>query len=300
MEFEKIQMPKTPDYCPQCNRATLGAVPFCQCNFDLRHGNPHRPKVGVCIYCSDKGRIVLTAEHIFGKWLIARFPKSPTARTSHKLTRPEVLDFGVKPVMHERTYDKRGHQYFRTIHNVCEECNTGWMSGVHSRAMELVARLAGGEWCDFNNDDQLALARWATMVAINLECQSRQHITTQSQRNSLKQGGMPVGWQIAICRMKGSRSAGYSHLRKKVVDGIYGEEHLIVQSVFFCIEGVAFHALSSFGALALLLGGGNVHGGDPVFNERKVWPTLEPRKVGRRIYYMQDDIVRLQDRFRAI
>lgn len=299
MDFDEIKLPNIPEYCPQCNRKTIGAIPFCRCNFDLRYGNPRRKKTGICIYCPDKGVIPLSEEHIFGKWLTRRFPKSPTIKTFHSLRRPEGLVFWKKSILHERTYDRRGHQYYWTVWNVCQECNTGWMSGVHKEAQKIVVRFAGGEWPDLTHKEQLILSRWVTMVAINLECVSRQFLTSQFQRDSLKKETMPAGWRVAVCRMKGDRHAGFNFLRKKNCPIRVGEEFLTIQSSFFCVEGVTFHALSSYGDRVLSLGLLEDLN-PPVFSERKIWPKLESRRIGRRVYYTADDLRRLQDIFAQI
>jgi hypothetical protein len=300
MDFNKVKMPDIPGNCPQCSRKTIGAVPFCECNFDLRHGTAARQrKFGVCIYCPNNGRMLLSEEHVFGKWLTRRFPKSPTVPTKHTLSRPEDLEFGKTSVVHQRTYDKRGHQYYQTVWNVCEKCNGGWMSRLHIEAQNIIIRFAGGEWPDLTAKESFILARWATMVAINLECMSRQIITTQFQKDALKNGSMPEGWRIAVCRMKGNQHAGYSFLRKKAQGILIGDQYLTMQSVFFCIENVAFHALSSYSNLLLQLGLLE-HVNPPVFDDRKVWPNCESRKIGRKIYYSIADINRLQDKFAYI
>jgi len=294
-EYRQVNMPSTPENCPVCDRPTTASMPFCICNFDLRYGSANRSKGGICIYCPEKGRILLSEEHIFGKWLTRRFPKSPTATTTHILTRPEKIEWGVKTMMHERSAERPGHQYHTKVRNVCRECNNVWMSRLHTEAQELVVRLAGGEWPELSKDEQLILARWVTMVAINLESYSRQTVTSQNQRAALKRGEMPSGWRIALCRMRGRHDAGYSHLRKKVLDVRYGDEHAVAQSVFFCIEGVAFHALSALGNIPLFIGLREAHN-EPVFSHRRLWPTLEPRRIGRRIYCTVEDIEEAQDR----
>jgi hypothetical protein len=295
----QVNQPFTPEICPQCKRPAYANTPFCQCGFDVRHGTPHRKKYDVCIYCPAAGRVKLTDEHMYGRWLLDIFPKSPLEKSWHLLRRPERHEFFATVPQHERAYEVRGHPYFTTVLNVCEDCNGGWMSELQNQTKELVLRLACGEWPEFSKEESFILARWVAMVTINLESYSRQKATTQAQRDALKAGGMPDGWRIGICRMAHALHAGmHDHRKMSPPIGIGDGNFLPIQSTFFCIENISFHSLSSVGNMTLAIG--MMDDLNPsIFTERKIWPNVEAVSVGATTLYSRNMIEKLQNRFKV-
>jgi hypothetical protein len=295
MEFKRLGLPDIPNYCPRCKKLNSHAIPFCKCGFDLQYGSVERRNRGVCIYCPHKGRIVLSEEHIHGKWLAKKFAKDSSIKTHHTLVRPEVLSFDIWPTTQHSVEVKKRHPYYSTVWNVCKECNNGWMSKTHTEAKTIISKLAMGNWPQITKAEQLALSRWVAMVTINLEYFSHQPVTVQSQRDALKRGEVPEAWRISLLRTKGEKSGGNHFQRKIALSELdYSGNYIKVQSTFFCVENVAFHSINSKEKFGLSLYESVM---PSIFNQRVIWPSLHARRVGRAKYYTGRDIWNLQNAF---
>jgi hypothetical protein len=258
----------TPDTCPRCQTNTGAAEPFCiTCGFDLRHGNPIRESDGKCFYCEHVGK--LSEEHIFGKWLLRRYPKALDKRT-HELARPSKLEIGNGDTFKIKVEADRPQAYAQAVRNVCVACNTGWMSTLHKEAASIVSRFAEGLWPRLTDAEALIFARWVVMVAINLDFKARIAVITPAQGRLLKDGDMPPGFQISIGKMA-QNHGGYSFHRS------FGGFGIIAQSTIFCIESLAIHVLATIGngSLQLLQYTGN---SAELHLSREIWPTNDPPK----------------------
>jgi hypothetical protein len=293
--ISKAIEPYHPSHCPQCNLPTEADRPFCSlCRLDLRYGSPHRVKSGKCIYCEKDGKF--SKEHIFPEWLQKRYP-CRSQETLHHLIRPgSHIGEGARH-MHKETDSRPGDPYKTTVLNVCIPCNTGWMSGLQIAAQALVIRLADGEWPEFDESECALLARWITMVSINIQCHARMLATTQHQRTMLMQGLMPSGWRVSIGLMKNTDCAGNSfHRAAGAMIGMGDWEYLPIHSTYFCIERAAFHTLSSLDDMALQYG--MCYGiGEIQLPMRQIWPFnfFADRTVGRDL--VKDDLLGIQRQF---
>jgi len=248
--MHEFPLPSLPNACPQCKRAVADAqAPFCvACKFDLRYGKVKRPASGKCIYCDYEGP--LTEEHVFGKWLTREFGRASSV-TSHTLGRPSTLDFW-NPTPYHRVASKptQGDLFDLKVSNVCGTCNNGWMSDVHAAAKSLITHLAAGKWQVHTEAECESLTRWIIMVTINLESHSRIPNVPRYQREALKNGGIPDGWEVGFGTLQHRRRSSY--FQSGAVP-IHVEEGvpLYVNNANFCIEHAIFHSRSSFGDAAL-------------------------------------------------
>ncbi len=288
---EQPKSPHHPAICPRCRAATERLKPFCpRCALDLRHGTPKRVTTGKCRYCNFTGE--LSAEHIFGHWLQERYPHQPGEKR-HELARPEEYKFWEFSPFHRNTEKWHGGAYTEVVHNVCAPCNNGWMSVLQDQAKPIVSRLADGYWPSLTNEETQVLSRWTAMVAINLETKARILTTHEHQLEKLKSGEMPPGFRVTIGRMVSASHRGYSFVRQLVFPvGMLEDDHLTVQSAFFCIENVVFHTMSSFGDCTLNLAQEMIpYIGLP----RQVWPINHPPRISnRRLKFTPQDLDRIQ------
>jgi hypothetical protein len=192
----------------------------------------------------------------------------------HRLNRPEKHVFWEASAMHGEDFVRSGDPYTTVVRNVCESCNNGWMSALQDQAKPIVYALANGEWPVLDVEQRRVLARWSTMVTVNLECYARMLRTTQFQRTTLMNGDMPSGWRLGIGKMADTDCAGRSFDRAIAVPIGIGkrDEYLTIGSTYFVIELAAFHTLSSLGDIALsggLLGAGL---SEVKFPTTDIWP----------------------------
>ncbi|WP_143029177.1 hypothetical protein [Rhodoferax sp. OV413] len=218
--------------------------PFCEnCGFDLKYGVVKVPTSGQCIYCQQVEK--LTDEHIFGKWLIKALGRVSQYRF-HSVGRPERLVFW-EPVDFHRSdpLSAVGDLLDSTVRNVCERCNTTWMSDIHKIAQPLVLQLVKGGWQVHSHEECIALSRWVAMVAINLECHGRILKTTQHQRTALMNGHPLDGWQVSFGNLRDSWRRSY--VQSIGVPLGMGTENtpLHINNAYFCIDRAVFHARSS-------------------------------------------------------
>lgn len=241
-----------PDACPQCRlNVTSVEKPFCaRCGFDLFYGKLRKKTtVGKCIYCEQEGK--LSAEHIYGKWLINVFGRATRTRI-HSVGRPSKQAFWEKVPFHRDSPDPaQGDVFDSTVSNVCELCNNTWMSDIHKAARPLVTHLANGGWQVHSTEEAAVISRWVAMVSINLECQGRILNTPQHQRTALKNGQMPDGWEVRFGNLAESRRSSYFQTLAVPIE--VGSEGipLYFNNTHFCVERVVFHSRSSIGNMSL-------------------------------------------------
>lgn len=237
--------------CPRCKLDLAAPAPFCpKCRFDLNYGSLSAAKVGDCIYCGTACRY--TREHIYGKWTKEMFGARHTSVT-HTFTRPErFIDPWTSSTMQSNVEMHQGSLYDQVVLNVCETCNNEWMSRLQVAARPMVTELATATWRTFSPEDQAVLTRWVVMVAINLQCRARQLYATGHQRNQLKQGVRPDGWQVYAGTLLDDRFGGEHFNRSALTStGMGADDFVPLVCCYFVIERAIFLAFSSIGPMTL-------------------------------------------------
>lgn len=182
---------------------------------------------------------MLSAEHIFGKWLIKEFGRTTKFRT-HSLGRPT----GATGIVRNSPKAIPGDVFDSKISNVCEECNNTWMSEIHSKAQPLIIDLAKRKRNRLTSSECFKIARWVAMVSLNLECQSRIIKTPHRQRTMLMNGEMPDGWEISCGYLEyPTRSSNFEVKNSPVKMELDNYIHLNVAII--CIENVIFKSKST-------------------------------------------------------
>lgn len=231
--------PKFPTVCPQCKRQTVPNQPFCECNFDLRFGTLNRNKKGICIYCQSRGK--LTGEHILPAYLSFVFEYDIVGR-SHRFSRPRSYLHELSVEQQHLDEHGKGRPYQRVVYNVCKRCNVGWMSRLQDKAKPFVVALANQEAVNLTPETRELIARWAIMVALNLESESRILTSTQVRRTQLRDGTVPFGFRVDIARMSDRSSAGSTtHTTLSVPIGVGTVVPVTVSS--FVVEFIAFRVI---------------------------------------------------------
>jgi hypothetical protein len=278
-------------------------LPFCvRCGFDLYYGKQMKPKKEACAYCETVTE--MTEEHVFPDWLRGDFPKR-MGHASHILVRPERHVFWEEVPLHvgKARKDRSLELYTIKVAHVCASCNNKWMSTLQTQAKPLVLTLARGGWPDLDGAERVTLARWATMIAINIEYFSRIVSSQQHQRTTLMSGGVPDGWRIAIGRMADDRNAGYHFARAfEAPIGIGEDRNLRFQSTLFCIEKVAFHCFSSLGNRTLELAQycapmGTANEFEDRHRLRRVWPEHRATELAAGARLARYDLDNIQSTF---
>lgn len=249
-----IKLPTAlPSNCPGCGLLTQECIPFCsRCGYDVRH-HSYVKKRGKCIYCGAIG--LLSREHVFGRWLAETYSSAGLRHTVQRLSRSEVMEIFPKtpPKYHFRNIERKEGNYQLKVRNVCQSCNNGWMSKLHTEAKDLVKLLADGGWRQFNASELEILSRWALMVSINLECHAHILASIRPHLKDLMGGKMPMGWRVYIGQLPTNKHANYSHTRI-IETGMHieGDLYQKVKNTAFCIEKVIFNTISTTGGDIML------------------------------------------------
>jgi hypothetical protein len=212
-----------------------------------------------------------------------RYPK-PQEMRFHTVSRPDKYEFFEKQTWHLQS-GKRQPQtpYSEVVYNVCQNCNSGWMSRLHAAAKPFISNLADGYWSNFTDEECKIVARWAAMVTFNLEAYSRVFLSREYQRKQLKisglSGAVPAGFLVTIGRMESAGWGSRSYQRAFQFPLGLGEDDLMTaQTTIFCVESVAFHTTRTDADMLLEML--KYHANfDAVRLPREIWPTNERRSI---------------------
>ena len=128
---------------------------------------------GQCIFCGQPwGEVNKSNEHVLG-----HLRRRPGKLRNERTSQSAGLTFDVESqqfVWHPMITQTRDSSLLNLrTREVCESCNTGWMSRLEQQAkpllMDLEEAAKGGEPLDFARSEALTLARWALKTAITHE-----------------------------------------------------------------------------------------------------------------------------------
>ncbi len=105
-----------------------------------------------CVFCGSDGS--MTGEHVFPDWLSEiGLPLDPTLHMSGPINRTG-RDLGVRPPFRQKVRD------------VCEGCNSGWMSQLEDHAKRALTPLILGDSAPVPTDEHASLTSWAQKTAL--------------------------------------------------------------------------------------------------------------------------------------
>lgn len=113
----------------------------------------------------------------------------------------------ISGVIEERKRTRDGAVITRRFRVVCASCNNGWMSGIESRAKEILRLLIIGGEGVLDSEMQQQLAIWMTLKTIVGE-QGRplETVVTQGEREAFKNSGIvPISFRIWAGRCLSNR-----------------------------------------------------------------------------------------------
>lgn len=171
-------------------------------------------KRGKCIFCGEGG---LTKQHVLPNWLREYFPRTEKDTKTQNLLYYERVDNSL--VATPKMRKTQGHLGTVRIRNVCETCNSGWMSRLENDTKPIVKELLSGHVVGMDRKKQELLCRWILLVNIMIEYTDVKTIAiTESDRKTLMDGVIPEGWKIWIgyCKNK-NWEFRYRHNAAKVM-----------------------------------------------------------------------------------
>lgn len=149
---------------------------------------------GKCIFCGGKG---LTKQHVLPDWLREYFP-----RTANDTKTQNLMYFkrNENSMLTTPNIQKtQGHLGNVRIRNVCEKCNSGWISGIKNATKPIVEELLQGHIVKIDKEMQHLLSQWLMVVNIMIEYTDSKTITiTEGDRKMVMNGIIPDGWKIWI------------------------------------------------------------------------------------------------------
>ena len=121
------------------------------------------PGSGVCIFCGTEG--TMTGEDVLGQWLQRiDLDQSPVQHGTGWLNRIG-RDIGTRPPYRQR------------IRDVCQGCNSGWMSGLENMASHVLTPFILGTAGAITGHDLGAIAAWAQKT-----CLTAMYVSTAEDR----------------------------------------------------------------------------------------------------------------------
>lgn len=235
-----------PKECPQCKAPTDPSSPFClreTCKWDLRHEVKRDSNIGLCTYgtIDHPEPLPLTEEHLLARWLKNHFP-SANKRTVQRLVRPVSIEvFSEQTVTHIRERAKKNNLLDLTAAHVCADCNNQWMSQLQTAAQPIILKMAHEDWPELLEEERVVLARWAAMVAINVSAHYHMPLPLPQQRQELKEGRMPAGFELSAIRIPHPEFSGIHHHRSLVTALIgVNDEPVTVTMVLLYIDRICY------------------------------------------------------------
>ncbi|MBW9332438.1 hypothetical protein FEE59_02820 [Herbaspirillum sp. RU 5E] len=117
------------------------------------------------------------------------------------------------------------------------------MSELQDQAKPILVKMVSGQWPDLTDAEGEIIARWCTMVSINIAKYLRVGIFNERQLRALRYGEMPFGIYVSAIRADNSYRDPAGIIRQKNMalkaDGPDDNIEQIV-STMFCIEQAAF------------------------------------------------------------
>jgi len=119
---------------------------------------------GVCVFCGKSG---VTKQHMWPDWVKNVIPREGEKHTQ-LLTHINMAQRGLA-LIHPDIQNKRGPAGARKIRNVCNKCNSGWMSKLEGSAKNALTNAITNQAMKLDSSTQEAIAAWAMMTSIVAE-----------------------------------------------------------------------------------------------------------------------------------
>lgn len=149
----------------------------------------------LCMFCQLPKK--MTDEHVWGEWV-----KEHLERTANKHTHANIFSPEPGKLEPVDVRIRAGDHIDSTVRTVCEDCNSGWLSGIQAVAKPFLIPLFNGESCVLDSRSVHVLSAWiamATMTGEHFSREGRRIAITQSDRDWLmNRQSAPAGWAIWI------------------------------------------------------------------------------------------------------
>jgi hypothetical protein len=149
----------------------------------------------LCIFC---GEGKPTREHVIPAWLSDVLPGDGDFNFTRQQEDGSVSSWSTSALN-------------LTVKRVCGPCNHGWMSELEERIKPLLTPLIHGQAATFGRDEQSAMARWTTKMAIVVE-QTRSGepmIPPDYRRHVREREEPPPGTHVWMARYGGGRTVWF-------------------------------------------------------------------------------------------
>ena len=156
----------------------------------------------LCIFCRGTG---MSKQHIVPDWLKNVLPRQSEDQHTQHIT--SVLSMpNSAPHVDVTPIVRNGHQWSRKARNVCDSCNSGWMSQIETNAKDILTNLMLGKRITLTSEDQESLINWITLTTIMAEYTDLKHqaITTIERELFYDTKKSLSNWRIWIGRYKGT------------------------------------------------------------------------------------------------
>lgn len=165
---------------------------------------------GRCVFCDGRG---MSKEHIWSEWIHKIVPRIPChfdlsiIAKMDPVEKTATITPGISP--------RQGSLNSRRVRKVCERCNSGWMSGIVSRAKPPLEQMVLGNVVVLNRANQRDISAWIALTSIMAQYtddSTRTISETERKHVWINEEPSPL-WVISIgkCDFESSDPVLYRH-----------------------------------------------------------------------------------------
>jgi hypothetical protein len=258
--------------CPRCPTFNAATEPFCLgCKLDLHAPETKEKFWGECWFCGDLGQ--LTKEHVIPQWTFEHAGILNT-KFAHLIGRPrDKLNPKAGLVYGRGRLHKRPTAGGQWAPIACNDCNTGWMSSLNSRAKDLILPFIMGQQSIPNDDERTIIARWLSMIVSGSEYYVGNRIIPQYYRDSIKNGTAGYNWVFSYARCGSAQLNGTVQINSQSLDYTPAEHREFLVSAWITIGKTIFHAFAASGPWSIWHAIGPYREFQSRYGLRSLWPN---------------------------
>ena len=181
----------------------------------------------------------MSKEHVLAAWML------PLLRQQCDVGEVQTVKF--KGDYEIKTSSiRQGHPGTIQLRHVCRTCNNTWISGIDTRAKEVLTALIQGNACALSRRVLAGLALWACKVSMVAQSQDPQAggVPSSHRRYLFVKRAIPPGWQVWLAR-NDSEKAFRSGVVYQTVDWAEPLGLTKVQTTTICVGRALLHVFST-------------------------------------------------------
>lgn len=251
-----------------------------------------------CAFCQYTGK--LTREHLVPEWLKVDLP-AQLPHHNHVVSRPSN-GFGSAHVWKKGRLNRSGDTVNQRVHDVCQGCNSGWMSSIEESSKPIIRRLVHGDFSPMTKQERGQVAKWIALrtMVIELADPDTVCISREDRDNFRQTNTVPRHWLVGLAPYisEYGDNSGFFHRALGFKDASAPDDPELLQMTFFHLGSAVFHCASANASLMRALVP-NSHAYERETGLDIVSPPSWFRSRKSPAALTADDVRRIADRFNS-